>query len=72
MASYQDIDSRLGVVERKIDFLMTMGQVTKRTPSLVDPRGFTETSMTVLDLYHEMNRDNLDLTPAPAEESTND
>jgi hypothetical protein len=38
MASYQDIDSRLGVVERKIDFLMTMGQVTKRTPSLVDLR----------------------------------
>lgn len=58
MPSYQDIESRLGVVERKIDFLMSIGTVTKREPSRLMPGEFVESQLSLLDLYREIATSN--------------
>ena len=58
MSSYQDIESRLGVVERKIDFLMSIGTVTKRVQSVLEPREYIETQLSLLDLYREISNAN--------------
>lgn len=60
--SIQDINTRLAVVEDKLDFLMSAGMVTKRSPSMLDPRGYTEQTMTMLDLYRELKTQGLDTT----------
>lgn len=55
MPSYQDIETRLNVVERKIDFLMSIGTVTKREPSRLSPGDYIETQLSLLDLYKEVS-----------------
>lgn len=70
MPSYQDIEVRLSRVERKLDFLMKMGSVTKREKSTLMPGEWIETQMSLLDLYNEINREGLDvqrLAEAPTE-----
>ncbi len=54
MASYQDIDVRLAVVEDKIDFIMKLANVQKREPSTLMPGEFITSQMTMLDLYREV------------------
>lgn len=54
MASYQDLETRVGVMERKLDFMMGLATVTKKEPSLVSPEGFTVKQMSLLDLYREV------------------
>lgn len=63
MASYQDIESRLAQVERKTAFLLKIGNVIKRERSLVHPSGFVESQMSLLDLYHELNAQDLVIEP---------
>jgi hypothetical protein len=59
--SYQDIDSRLGVVERKIDFLMNLASVTKRT---VNDEGVPrDQKLTLLELYRELQAENATIEP---------
>jgi hypothetical protein len=55
MASTQDLESRLGVVERKLDFVMKLAQVTKRTPSIISPGDFLMEQISLLDLYREVS-----------------
>lgn len=53
MASYQDIDSRLKVVEDKIDFVMKAFTVTKREPSIISPGQFITQTKDLLSIYRE-------------------
>ncbi len=50
MPSYQDIETRLRVVEDKVDLLMRSIRITRRE-GLVDPKTVTKT---LLDIYREM------------------
>lgn len=61
MASYQDIETRLIVVEDKIDMLMKMASVTKREPSTLMPGEFVTTRLSLLDLYRELKREGVTL-----------
>jgi hypothetical protein len=52
--SYQDIDTRLAVVEDKIDFIMKLARVTKATPSALNPGTFYKEQISLQDLYREV------------------
>lgn len=54
MASYQDIEARLGVVERKLDFIMNAFTVTKQTQSRLMPEHVTVETKTLLQAYREL------------------
>lgn len=55
MASVQDLETRVGVLERKIDFMMSLAQVTKRAESTVMPGEYITTQMSLKDLYREIS-----------------
>lgn len=69
MPSYQDIETRLRVVEDKLDFLMKMGSVTKREESRIMPGQMIETRMNFLDLYRMVKTQGLDLQPQVEQEN---
>lgn len=52
--SYQDIDTRLRVVEDKLKLVMKVATVTKREPSTIMPGEFLVTQMSLEDLYKEL------------------
>lgn len=52
--SYQDLDSRLGVVERQLLFIMNSFTVTKQTQSKIMPEHVTVETKTLLQAYHEL------------------
>jgi hypothetical protein len=54
MASYQNIDSRLKQIERKVDFIMKLGSVTKRQPSTLMPGEFIVSQHSMLDVFREI------------------
>ena len=54
MASYQDIDVRLSVVEDKIDLVMKSFSITKRYQSSLVPGQFVEEKKSLLELYREI------------------
>jgi hypothetical protein len=54
VSSYQDIDSRLGVVERKLDFIMAQFKVTKTERSFLDDSVVRQSVMSLTDLYREL------------------
>ena len=66
--SYQDINTRLKVVEAKLDLVLRMATVTKRTPSTIMPGEFITEQMSLLDLYKELAASGGNLIDAPAEE----
>jgi hypothetical protein len=53
--SFQDLEARLGIVERKLALVMQVASVTKRTPSTLMPGEFIEEQMSLTDLYKEVN-----------------
>lgn len=65
--SYQDLDSRLRTVEDKLDFMMKLGSVTKRSPGhTLGPNGeptFIIEKKSMLDLYHELQAKGQTLEP---------
>lgn len=63
MASYQDIDVRLGVLERKVDFIMKLASVVKQTPSTLMPGEVVSEKISMLDLYREISTSGDDLVP---------
>jgi hypothetical protein len=54
MASVQDLETRILVLEDKVNMLLQMISVTKREPSTVMPGEFIETKMNGLDIYREL------------------
>ena len=68
MASYQDIDSRLGVVERQLDFIMQHIPVTREERSFLDPNQVIRTRCTLKDLYREATSQLLSLIPQVKDE----
>ena len=52
--SYQDIDTRLKVVEDKLQLVMEVASVTKKSPSLVSPGDFVMETMTLNGLYKQL------------------
>lgn len=54
MPSYQDIETRLLVVEDKIDFIMKSFPIRKKTPSTLMPGEFIVEDINLLDLYREL------------------
>lgn len=69
MASYQDIDTRLRVVEDKLDLIMKTFSITKRFKHPISDELITETK-TLLDIYREIKH--LDLEVLNATEQQND
>jgi hypothetical protein len=65
MGSYQEIETRLSVIERKVNMLMNLATVTKREPSTIMPGEFVVTTLTMNDLYRELSQtgslDNLEM-----------
>lgn len=51
--SVQDIDSRVGVLERKIDFLFKLMTFTKKTPSILNPGEFIIEQVNMEEVYRE-------------------
>lgn len=64
MPSYQDIETRLIVCEDKLDLIMKAFTVTKRTESIIMPGEFTVESKTLLDIYHEMKSNGVQIINA--------
>lgn len=54
MASYQDIDVRLSVVEDKIDLVMKSFQIVKQYESLLVPGQVIRETKSLLDVYREL------------------
>jgi hypothetical protein len=63
MASYQDMEVRLGVVERKLDLVMRCASVQKRTPSTLMPGEFITETITMEQLYKELSNSGDELVP---------
>jgi hypothetical protein len=69
VASYQDIDSRLGVVERQLNFILEHIPVTREERSFLDPSQVIRTRCTLKDLYREATSQLLSLVPTKEEEN---
>ena len=54
MASYQDLESRVRVLEDKIKLVMQVASVTKKTPSSLMPGEFYTEQMSLEQLYREI------------------
>ena len=54
MASYQDIDTRLHVVEDKVDLLLRSIRITKREPPKIIGGEAVVVTKSLLEIYHEM------------------
>lgn len=52
--SYQDIDTRLQVIEDKVDFVMKTFTVTRQESSILNPSQLFTTKMNLLDVYREL------------------
>ena len=74
MASYQDIDVRLSIVEDKIDLVMKSFQITKQYESILVPGQVIRETKSLLDVYKELRREGVEvINPAPVTtESDND
>jgi hypothetical protein len=57
--SYQDIDTRLRVVEDKIDWIMSQFKIQKQERSYLDPTQIRTTTMTLADVYREIKNGSL-------------
>lgn len=55
MPSYQDLDTKVQTLERKLDFMMKLATVTKREESVLMPGEYVTKQMTLLDLYREIS-----------------
>lgn len=55
MPSYQDLETRVNVLERKLDFMMGLATVTKKEPSVLNPGTFVMKQMSLKDLYVELS-----------------
>lgn len=53
MASYQDLETRLQVIERKLDFLFQIMTFKKRTPSTLMPGEFVVETINMHELYKD-------------------
>ena len=63
MASYQDIDTRLKVIEDKVDFLLRSFTVTRQERSVLDPSKVIVQTQTLADVYREIKTTGLVVTP---------
>lgn len=61
MASVQNLESRIGVIERKLDFIMKLASVTKRTPSTLMPGEYIDERISMKDLYNEISTSDSEL-----------
>lgn len=61
MPSVQDIETRLGIIERKVALIMKAASVTKITPSTLVPGETIKEQMTLEDLYREVVTSGVDL-----------
>lgn len=64
MASYQDLESRLITVEKKIDFVMKSIRLSQPSPLV----GMPPTLISMLDLYTESLRAGLEIIDVPKED----
>ncbi len=65
MSSYQNLETRINVLEDKLDFVMTAIRLGKTSPIL----GGSPLVMTMKDIYTESRRVGLTLTDAPVPDS---
>jgi hypothetical protein len=66
MASYQDIETRLRVVEDKIDLVMKSFQITKQYQHPLVPGKVVQETKSLLDVYRELKAANAQIeNPAP-------
>lgn len=70
--SIQDIDTRLKVVEDKLDLVMEVASVTRRTPSIVSPGDFVVDRLTLKDLYRELKAQGASLEREKVENGTSE
>ena len=54
MPSVQELETQVQILQRKVDLLMKVATVTKRTPSTLMPGEFVQETMTLEDLYKEV------------------
>ena len=54
MPSYQDLETRVNILERKLALVMQVASVTKRSPSTLMPGEYVTEQMTLADLYKEV------------------
>jgi hypothetical protein len=52
--SYQEIEERVKILTAKVNLLMKCASVTKRTPSTLMPGEFVTETMSLEDLYKEL------------------
>lgn len=64
MASYQDIDVRLAVVEDKIDLIMKTFSITKRYEHPLNPGQLVTETKSLLDIYREIKQQGLEIINA--------
>lgn len=70
MASYQDLDVRMSVVEDKIDMIMKSFSVTKRYQSILVPGQEVVETRSLYDLYREIKTQGLiQISPEEAAKS---
>jgi hypothetical protein len=55
VASYQELEGRLALQERKLEFMMKLATVTKREESVLMPGEYVTKQMSLLDLYREIS-----------------
>jgi len=65
MASYQDLETRMRVVEAKIDLVMKSFQITKRYEHPLVPGQVIEERKSLLDVYHELNHHGITVENPP-------
>lgn len=56
MASYQDIETRLRVIEDKVDLILKAAQVTIGTPSTLVPGEVIKETITMGELYKRLRQ----------------
>lgn len=66
MASYQDIDTRLKVIEDKVAFILKSFTVTRQEQSILDPSKVLVTTQTLGDVYRELTSRGAIIAPFPA------
>lgn len=69
MPSYQDIETRLRVIEDKVEFILKTFTVTKQYESLLVPGQVIRESKTLLDVYRELKSQSAIIMPINDEQA---
>jgi hypothetical protein len=64
MASYQDLDIRVKIIEDKLALIMQVAQVTVGTPSTIMPGEVVKKQISMGELYQTIKQTGADLVAA--------